>query len=133
MKSFANVFHWHAGAVEEYGDPSTPICQLFFRWESELGPSIQVRGDNLVGGLYKGDLGLLLGPTFPPICIPVRAGEPEIHDGDLDCYGIEQICTGVWALTPSLNIPELIHAFVVLYDVPIPAPWESSIIIPRQI
>lgn len=130
MKTFADVAAWCAGAAEQFDDPSKPVCQLFFHWEKDLGPSIRVRGGDLVGGMYDGALVLLLGPAFPPIQIPVNAGEPQITpEGDLDSYGIEQITESVWALAPSLNVPGLIHAFVVLHDVPSPAPWERRIII----
>jgi hypothetical protein len=37
---------------------------------------------------------------------------------------MERIVPGVWALNPSLNIPGVIHVFVLLYGVPNPAPWE---------
>lgn len=131
MKSFARVAQWVAGAAEAFGDPATPICQLFFRWECDLGPgpAVCVRGHDLVGGMVGGDLVLLLGRDFPPIPMPVCTGDPEVHNDEIDNYGAEEMAAGVWALTPSLNIEGLIHAFVVLYDVPSPAPWESKIIV----
>jgi hypothetical protein len=60
-----------------------------------------------------------------PIPIPIVLGREVTDDaGDLVKFGSERVIPGVWALNPSLNVPGLIHAFVVLYDVPDPAPWE---------
>jgi hypothetical protein len=46
----------------------------------------------------------------------------------LAAFGIIEIVPGLWHLTPSLNLPGVLHMFVVVYDVPSPAPWERRII-----
>jgi hypothetical protein len=61
------------------------------------------------------------------IPILIRRGQPELHaDGSIKIFGSRKIGPGTWAVTPSLNIPEVIHAFLVLCGVPEPAPWESA-------
>lgn len=127
MKTFRAVSEWCAGAAEELGDPSAAVCQLFFRWQDDLRA---VDGVDLVCGLHEGSLTILLGPKFPALPIPVEVDGPRLDErGGLACFGVEPIAPGVWALTPSLNAQGLIHAFVVLYEVPSPAPWERKIIV----
>jgi hypothetical protein len=57
----------------------------------------------------------------------IRPGQPELHaDGSVKIFGSRKIGPGTWVVTPSLNVPEMIHAFLVLCGVPEPAPWEQS-------
>ena len=39
-------------------------------------------------------------------------------------WGMQKLGEGVWALEPSLVIPDVFHAFVTIINVPSPAPWE---------
>jgi len=129
MKTFAEVEDWVAGAYRLYGDPSVPVCQLFFRWVDDL----TAVGEDLVAGLVDGELVLLLGPEFPPFPMRVANGRLQMNErGELVAYGAAKIIPGVWALKPSLNAPGLIHGFVVLHGVPDPAPWESVIVVPGR-
>lgn len=127
MKTCAEVSQWCAGAMETFGDPSHPICQLFIRWRDNL---ITEPGEDLACGWLDGELVLWLGPEFRPLPMLVEAGDFRVSVGELIAYGAELITTGVWAITPSLNVEGAIHAFVVLYDVPDPAPWERRIVLP---
>jgi hypothetical protein len=127
VRTFAEVSAWCAGAAEEFGDPSLPICQLFFRWQGSLAGD----GAELICGMPEDALVLLLGPGFPPLPLPVQSGEPVVdQDGELLAYGAERVTASVWAITPSLNAVGLIHAFIVLHGVPDPAPWERRIVLP---
>lgn len=118
---------WFAGACAEFSDPSEPICQLFFRWQDEIDA---YAGEELVCGAANGEFVLRLGPRFPSIPLAIEP-EPRIgEDGALQAFGAEEIAPGVWSLSPSLNVPEFIHGFVVFYDVPRPAPWARRIILP---
>lgn len=127
MKTCPEVAEWCDGAARAYGDPSVPVCQLFFRWQSDLK---RISGQDLVCGIHNGDVILGLGPAFPPLPLRVATGEPTFNEHDeLTAFGAEVIAPGVWALTPSLNAEGLIHGFVVLYGVPDPAPWEQRILL----
>jgi hypothetical protein len=60
----------------------------------------------------------------------VQEGDPTLtNDGELLAFGAVQISSGVWAITPSLNVPGQLHAFVVIRDVPSPAPWERQLVV----
>ena len=126
MRTFVEVAEWCHGAAEAFGDPSVPVCQLFFRWQDlRLGD-----GDDdqtLVCGTLDREFVLVLGPgaVFP---LPLRNGEPEHTDDEVITYGAVRVVEGVWAITPSLNVEGFIHGFVVLYGVPDPAPWERLIV-----
>lgn len=43
--------------------------------------------------------------------------------------GPSRSAPGIWCLSPSLNVPGLVHAFVVLYGVPDPAPFDKRILV----
>lgn len=70
--------------------------------------------------------------------LPVHDGEPEGEFVDLApgmrswgpmrYYGLARLGPGVWRLDPSLYVPGGLHAFIVLCDVPDPAPFACSIL-----
>lgn len=127
MRTMAEAMEWHHGAATAFGDPAEPVCQLFFRWQENLA---QYNGGELACGMHDGELTLLLGPVFPPLPMPVQAGAMRVKNVDkLEAYGADRIGPGLWSLEPSLNAEGLIHGFVVLYDVPDPAPWEQRILV----
>lgn len=126
MKTYADIMQWCDGALERFGDPSRPICQLFYRWDGNVSLPTS---DDLEFHAESKELRLPIFKSRKAITLPVGTGQPVIgEDGDLVTFGLEEITEGVWKLTPSLNIPGIIHAFVVLYGVPNPAPWTRSII-----
>jgi hypothetical protein len=70
--------------------------------------------------------------------LPVHDGEPEGEFvdvapgvrswGAMRYYGLARLGPGVWRLDPSLYVPGGLHAFIVLCDVPDPAPFARSIL-----
>ena len=106
----------------------------------------QYRGEDCVFGLHGGKekngavcLQLRLWPPDEPVewpvrgvMIPVIMGDPRFYRDELLTFGVRRVSPGLWHLDPSLNIPGQIHVFVVLYDVPTPAPWENQIIRPND-
>lgn len=130
MTTAADVAAWREGAVFEFGDPSEPVCQLFFRWEGNY-PDYQ--GHDLACGCTPDGILVLLFGVDGLLPVRVRAGEPAIAPtGELDAFGATPITGDVWALSPSLNVPGELHGFVVLYGVPTPAPWEQRIVLARS-
>jgi hypothetical protein len=125
MKTCAQLVAWIEGATAELGDPAEAVGQAFFRWAENWRTS----GEDLVIGREGQETMLVLG-AGAAIPFPIKAGEPEISDEGIVAFGAEEITPGVWAVTPSLNVPGLVHVFVVLYGVPSPAPWERRIIVP---
>jgi hypothetical protein len=73
-----------------------------------------------------------------PYRMPVHAGEPEgevvdVAPGtkgwaEMKRYGLSRLGPGVWRLTPSLWAPGVLHAFIVLCDVPEPAPFAKPLL-----
>lgn len=127
MKTFQELEQWCTGAAEQFGDPSVPVCQLFLRWQDSLEA---LSGEDLVCSMRATDLLLQLGSGLPPLPMPICTGKPQFApDGELTAYGAERITTGIWSITPSLNAVGFVHAFLVLYDVPEPAPWERRIVL----
>jgi hypothetical protein len=120
MKTFPEVADWIIGAAERFGDPSAVVCQLFVRYLPDVAA---YRGDELVCG--GASLALWLSPELSiPLAISRNGCAPLVNAvGELTAFAAHQVCAGVWFLTPSLNVPGTIHAFIVLYDVPDPAPW----------
>lgn len=133
MKTIVEVYQWCEGAAREFGDPSDAIGQLFVRYvDGDQVPRKIAGCFELFCFLEGNELVLWLGPQLIiPISIS-RDGPEQDECGDLKCFGVDSISRGVCALKPSLNIPGEIHAFVILYDVPAPAPWERLIILPGE-
>lgn len=133
MRTFSDLAQWCEGAAEALGDPAEAVCQSFFRWQDDLP---NYRGDDLACGVLDGELVLLLEPRGGRLPLPIRVGEAEVvRQGphvELVKYGVELVTAGVWAVDPSLKIEGRVHTFVVLYDVPDPAPWggERRILLP---
>jgi len=126
MKTVTEVLEWCAGAEAEFGDPSVPICQLFFRWQDDLKA---YGGDELACGRVDGEFALWLRPDLV-IPMPIEMGRCRIDAAfGLEAYGADRITAGVWAINPSLNVEGLIHGFVTLHGVPDPAPWERKIML----
>lgn len=130
MKTFTEVAEWCRGAADAFGDPSVPVCQLFFRYLTDLDICT---GDALSCTMIAGDLVLVLGGPprpVPLLPLPVRTGKPDVTDDEVITYGAVRVVEGVWAITPSLNVEGFIHGFVVVYGVPDPAPWDRLIVLP---
>lgn len=129
MTSCAEVERWIVGAAQKYGDPSKPVCQLFFRWQDlQRGDLL---GPDLACGFVDGQVMLLCGPDIPPLPVTIVHGAPQVTARrQLLAYGATRIAPGVWSVAPSLNVAGVIHGFVVLYDVPDPAPWTRMVVLP---
>lgn len=60
--------------------------------------------------------------------IPTNLGGPCIGDpAKPTAFGLQRISPGVWTYDPSLLVPNILHAFVVVTLVPEPAPWEKTL------
>ena len=132
MKTIQEVEAWCEGAAIECGDPSIPVCQLFVRYvEGDHRPDRRRVFDLFCFREDGEDYVLWLGPD---LIVPVPiAREKVVDERGVQCYGAERISAGVWALTPSLNIPGVIHGFVILYDVPSIPPWERLVLLPDEV
>jgi len=123
MKTVQELDAWRAGAAQQFGDPAIPVCQLFVRWAGEDFPRprlLELFCSHRRAGYYI----LRLGREWQ-LRVPLRisSGRPKMKAGELKTFGAERITHGMWALQPSLNLPGLLHGFVVLYEVPDPPPW----------
>lgn len=130
MKTFLEVASWLDGARRRFPDPATPVTQAFFRFRSPLAEDPQDPSEDLVfkAGPLPGEISLWILPGAPPVTVTV-ADSIIIDSGELQAFAIDRIHEGLWALRPSLNLPGIIHIFVILYDVPRQPPWESSVVL----
>ena len=130
MKTVAEVAEWREGAEAQFGDPAIAVGQTFFRYVADVDA---YRGGDLVFGVKPGDgLELRIWPDSSGACgvlLNVSMNGPDLCGDELVGFGVERIQPGLWVLSPSLNMPGTIHAFVTLYGVPDPAPWEKRIIL----
>lgn len=120
MKTIEELRDWVTGVEQAFGDPSAATGLLFARYQALPAPS-----EDIVAR-YDGELRLLASWEIP---IALDPGGYVMRDEELVAFGVEQVMPGLWHLIPSLNIPEVLHVFVVLYDVPTPAPWERKLIL----
>lgn len=60
-----------------------------------------------------------------PVCVgPARSAPPTPGvPYNVEAFGLEHIGPGVWVVSPSVWVPGAFHAYVVLRDVPEPAPF----------
>ena len=73
-----------------------------------------------------------------PYYLPVHEGAPEgelveIAPGvkawtRMTKFGLEKLGPGVWRVEPSLWVPGQLHAFLILRDVPEPAPFAKPLL-----
>ena len=132
MKTIQEVERWRAEARAAFDDPANVVCQLFVRYvEADHTPKQTSEYFNLFCFRDGQEIVVWLGPDLIIPLIISRDGSETDELGVLK-FGADSISCGVWALTPSLNIPGVIHGFVILYDVPTPAPWERLIILPSE-
>jgi hypothetical protein len=109
------------------GDPSEIVCQLFTPWEPDI---TRLRDLRPLYSRTKKLLQLHFTHVDEVLQIPISESlAPEIDGGEIQAYGLRKVCRGVWALAPSLLVPELLHCYIVFHGVPEPAPWESVIVI----
>lgn len=123
MKTSQELAEWCAGALIEFGDPAAPVGQMFFRYTEVT----LARGDELTC-TARGDALMLNVGGVPPLRVDVE-GPAFDEEERLRVFGIKSIVPGLWTLEPSLNLPGMFHAFIVIYDVPNPAPWERLIVL----
>ena len=140
MKTVDELSEFLEFAAEGLGDPSFAICQLFLRYVPLDILHLPVQeGELLVAYLppVLGELNednrcdRLILRLAEDVIISVRVSVkgPEGSPESVRVLGLREIVPGMWTIWPSLNLPKVIHAFVVLYDVPRPAPWDSNILI----
>ena len=126
MKTFSEVERWCLGAARQFGDPAIPVGHAFFRHVENI---LDYRADNDLVFSTDGQEVTLLFAYGNPVVIAVNEDAPEFDGDELVGFGVKHIADGLWALTPSLNMPGLIHLFVTLYDVPRVAPWQKPVLI----
>jgi hypothetical protein len=122
MTDVTELQRWCEGSEQEFGDASAAICQLYFRWVDSL---LDNHGDLLVCGMLDGFVHLSVGGK--PLPFPLLTDMVN-----LDAYCARRVSRGVYSVMPSLHMPGVLHAFVTLYEVPEPAPWERRIILPGE-
>lgn len=119
------------GARMRFGDPTRVVGSVFIEYRDDFkGPQ------DLKAGWDQAHERILLeffdaGSAPHVMSVPVSKEGAAIGPSGTESFHIRKVTRGVWALAPSLNIPGELHAFITLYNVPDPAPWESLIVVVR--
>jgi hypothetical protein len=119
------------------GDPAAATCLMFVKWQRAVltrdgaVEDYEARwGQVETGGILLLDFVDEEQRRELPLEVSMDAPRfVRLLDGVMVRYRARKVCDGVWALDPSLNIPGMLHAYVVLHGVPDPAPWEKRIIL----
>lgn len=119
LRTIDDLAHWCDVSFEAFGDASKPVAVCFARWTDNLEA---YRGEDIAIGrndpAAPEDYALRLGPGCY-IAIRLQQKQAFVNAaGELEIFGANEVTDGVWSLTPSLNMPGLIHCFLVLYAVP---------------
>ena len=125
MRTLAELQAWRDKATEILGDPAATCGVAFFRYVRS-GPLFD---PDLIFSDEGSDLLLRFERRSAPLRISISREGPKMLAGELVEFGVDRIAPGLWVLNPSLNIPGVLHAFIALYDVPDPAPWEGGLIV----
>jgi hypothetical protein len=130
MKSVIELTDFIEGAAEEFTDPSIPICEIFARFVEMPKLLTSHDAEDILASYSRleGKLVLRFGPSAV-IKVAVSIDGPQGDAEGVLAFGLFAVTPGLWSLRPSVNLPGLLHAFTVLYDVPVPAPWEREILI----
>jgi hypothetical protein len=112
-------------AKRDRGDPSQPVFVLSVNCSKFPEPT------DVTARFHGGNLLIEVGADCP-LPIPVDLDGPIVIDGKLAAFHIRKMGHGAWALSPSLNMPGILHAFVVLHGAPDPAPWERTIFLATE-
>lgn len=126
MPTIADLKAFTAKAKEKFGDPCAPVCQLVFKWYN--GNGMEYRGEDLIASIWGSTITLWLGHEFP-LAIPVTLGPAlykDVESMTMVAWSIIKLGPGVWTFDPSFRIANQFHGFVILVDVPEPAPWVGS-------
>ena len=117
-------------ADEGLGDPASSVCLILARWSDGpcTTPDIIARWDGTAVQLQ------IVQPDGDPVSITLRIEEagPVIDDTTLQAFGARKFTGGAWALEPSLNMPGILHGFVVITGVPDPPPWKRRIVLATE-
>ena len=126
MKTMLEFAEWCGGAEEEFGDPTIPVGQMLLRYLPTL---VGYEGEDLAASTEGS--GSLIIRFAPDLVLRFRVSENGPHGSAerLDVFGLRQVAPGLWELFPSMNLPGLVYAWAVIYNVPEPAPWGKRIII----
>jgi len=125
VRTIAELQAWRDEATRILGDPAETCGCAFFRYVR----AGQLFDPDLVFSDEGNDLLLRFELRSPPLRIAISREGPKMLAGALVEFGVDRIAPGLWMLNPSLNIPGVLHAFIALYDVPHPAPWEGGLIV----
>ncbi len=120
---------WQIAVHTALGDPAQRTALLCLPWMREFPPLAGGYGASFIG--HRDGRGVFEIHGFAQEAIPITFDTKgmNVEDGELADFGIEKLDHGTWAFSPSMNVPGLIHGFVVIHGVPHPAPWESLIVV----
>ena len=131
MTSTKDLENWISSARSALGDPALWVCQIFAQFLPKPSDGLKINAwlDNQETLILS-----IAHPPFQPnsIRIPLQFSvhPPKVKNGVLFAFCLQKVTPGIWELYPSLNMPGILHAFVAIYGVPDPAPWEPQVILP---
>lgn len=123
MRTIAELKAARQWSKDKLGDAAAAVLHIFFRWHE--GNGAEYDGPDLIASMWNGRFTLWPSTQFP-LCMPLVVGPAEIADPNtmaMRAWGSERLGPGVWAITPSLNQAGVLHAYIVITDVPEPPPW----------
>jgi hypothetical protein len=126
VKTFEQFAQWSQEVEAAVGDVAEAIGILCFRWCEDPR---QHNGDLICRADPRG-VAIYFDPPSGAMVLEINTKGAVMNEetGELLAFGVEKLTPGVWTLEPSLNVLTFVHAFVVLYGVPDPAPWERLVI-----
>ena len=115
------VMHLVLPWAESFDDPRpVHVAKVVKQTDGRFDLGLWLRAQDAAGNVK---------PNRVPFFVPVRVGDPLAGPETpgvpykVDAFGLTRIGPGVWVVSPSVWVEGAFHAFVVLHDVPEPAPF----------
>ena len=116
------------GARARFGDPAKPVFLLAVNFS----PITKLQNGDVRAQYNPAISSLTLDFGGSLLTIEISPDGAIFEKDKLLAFHIRKLCSGIWAISPSLNMPGILHAFLVLHNVPEPAPWERMIFLASE-
>jgi hypothetical protein len=123
MRKVLDIHNTMLRTKKMYGAADLVVLQLVAKW-TDLDIR-EFHGEEVLAGWMGRQVVVNIGGAVVPITAVVGPGvvaDPETMT--MESFGLEKLGPGVWAIDPAIHRKGGLHAYILLVEVPDPAPFE---------